>query len=355
MASRPIVRLRLADFMVSRGPTAVGLCNADVAPVGQIVNEAQERLLFAGGETGWYGSWWKMAFNLTQNDPYITAPREVARLINMDVCARPIRIQNEFYEFLEAGIGLQPVSPSCQGQRCAVMEAYERGAVISQRDLTPGGKKLRIVITDPADVGRKCIVQGKDQNGATIYGQNGTDQILGTVLDFTLPFVDTPTEITEWNGFQKDFTIGPVSVYEVDMTTGNQVLLATYAPNELVPSYRRYLVNGLPAWCCNPPVSGIPQPVQVTAMAKLEFVPVQVPEDYLLIQNLPALIEEVQSVRYDGIDTEEAKKLSEYHHARALRYLNGQLEHYYGKNRPAIQFSPFGDAHLTRQRIGAMM
>jgi hypothetical protein len=354
MPSRPIQRLRLADFMVSRGPTAVGYCNADVAPVGQVVNEAQQRLLFAGGETGWYGSWWKMVFNLTQDDPYITAPREVARLINMDVCRTPIRIQNEFYEFLEAGIGLQPLSPSCRGQLCATMEAHERGSVISQRDLTPGNKKLRVVITDPADVGRTCIVQGKDQNGSTIYGQNGTDQILGTVLDLTLPFVDTPTEIAEWDGFQKDFTIGPVSVYEVDFVTGDQVLLATYAPNELVPSYRRYLVNGLPQWCCKPtdPTTGI---VQVTAMAKLEFVPVQVPEDYLLIQNIPALIEEVQAVRYDGMDTDEAKKLSEYHHARAIRYLNGQLEHYYGKLRPAIQFSPFGTATLRRQQIGAMM
>lgn len=346
-------RLRLADFMVSRGPTSVGLCNADVAPVALFVNEAQERLLFAGGETGWHGSWWKMAFNVTQDDPYITAPREVARLINMDVCNQPIRIQNEFYEFLEAGIGLQPELSSCQG-RCAVLEAYERGTTISMGDFTEG-RKLRIYVTDTADVGRSVIVQGKDNNGAIIYSQNGTDQILGIVLDLTTPFVDTPTTLNEWTGFQKDQTLGPVTVYELDPSTGNQRLISTYAPNETVPQYRRYFINGMPKWCCNPPTDGSASTVQVVAMAKMEFIPVQVPEDYLLIQCLPALIEEVQSVRYDGIDGDDSKKKAEYHHARAIRFLNGQLEHYYGKLRPAIVYAPFGDAHLYRQNIGAMM
>lgn len=348
------MRLRLADFMVSRGPVAVGLCNSDVAPIAQFVNEAQERLLFAGGETGWHGSWWKMAFTLTQDDPYITAPREVARLINMDVCHYPIRIQNEFYEFLEAGIGLQPALNNCQGRGCAVLESYERGTAIFNRAFTPG-RKLRIYVTDPADVGRSVIVQGEDNNGATIYSQNGTDQILGIVLDLTTPFVDTPTTMEDVTGFQKDQTLGPIQVYELDPSTGNQRLIATYAPNELVPQYRRYFINGLPKWCCNPPENIADATVTVTAMAKMEFFPVQVPEDYLLIQCLPALIEEVQSVRYDGIDDDGAKKKAEYHHARAIRFLNGQLEHYYGKMMPAISYIPFGDAHLYRQRIGTLM
>ena len=341
--------------MVSRGPSAVGLCNSDVAPIAQFVNEAQERLVYAGGETGWHGSWFKMVFNVTQDDPYITAPREVARLINMDVCHTPIRIQNEFYEFLEAGIGLQPVSPSCKNGLCAVMESYERGLVIPQNGSFTPGRKLRIYPTNAADVGRSVIVQGKDNNGVVLRSQNGTDIIMGIVLDLTTPFVDTPTTLEEWTGFQKDQTVGTVSVHELDPTTGNQRLLSTYAPDETTPLYRRYLVNGLPTWCCRPNGTTAPQPVQVTAMAKMELIPVQVPEDYLLIQSLTALIEEVQAVRYDGVDEPDAKKLAEYHHARAIRFLNGQLEHYYGKNRPAINFSPFGTAHLRRQGIGAMM
>ena len=161
-------RYRLADFLGTRGPSAVGLCGADVMPVADILNEAQERLVFSGGETGWYGSWWKMAFNLTQDDPFITAPREVARLINMDVCNFPIRIQNEFYEFLEAGIGLKPAFDTCQGKGCAVLEAYERGTVISGKDLKPPGKLLRVYISDSADVDKSVIIQGKDQNNAIL-------------------------------------------------------------------------------------------------------------------------------------------------------------------------------------------
>ena len=48
-----MVRLRLSDIIDSLLPEGVGKCATIDAPLLRIINEAQERLLFAGGEVGW--------------------------------------------------------------------------------------------------------------------------------------------------------------------------------------------------------------------------------------------------------------------------------------------------------------
>lgn len=341
--------LRLKDVRQSRIPEAVGVCQADNGKLLEYVNEAQQRLIFAGGETGWWGSWAKTVFNVdSQVDPSITLPRSIARLINLDVCRRPVRIQNEFYEFLEAGVGLQPSTCSCNA-----IETYDRGMFPTFSDLVPPNKRLRFYITDAADVGRRMLVQGTDQNGTTIYSLDGIDQVSGVYVAFTQPFADTPFNITTLTGLQKDFTIGQVKVFEVDMVTGVQRLILTMEPSEEVAGYRRYFLNGLPRNCCDPANTGVTT-AQVTAMAKLAFIPVAVDTDYLIIQNLAALKEECQAVRYGEMDVSEAAAQAALRHKKAINLLNGELRHHLGKEMPAINFAPFGTAKLSHQRIGAL-
>jgi len=341
--------LRLKDVRQSRIPITIGKCDSDNAEFIEIVNEAQERLIFAGGETGWWGSWVKTVFTVdTVADPFITLPRSVARFINMAVCKRPVRIQNEFYEFLDAGIGLQPSQCDCNQ-----IETYDRGMFPTFSDLVPPNKRLRFYITDAADVGRRALVQGTDQNGTTIYSLDGIDEVTGVYVAFAQPFVDTPFNITTLTGLQKDFTVGQVKVFEVDTVTGVQRLILTMEPSEEVAGYRRYFLNGLPRNCCNPTDPAVTT-VQVTAMAKLAVIPVAVDTDYFVIQNKTALKEECQAVRFGEMDVEGALAQAAIRHKKAINLLNGELIHWLGKERPAIQFSPFGTAHLSRQRIGAL-
>ena len=348
--------LRLKDVRQSRIPEAIGACASDNGKLLEIVNEAQQRLVFAGGETGWWGSWAKMVFNVAgMTDPYITLPYNVARLINLDVCRRPVRIQNEFYEFLEAGIGLQPPT-NCNGNTrhdCNVLETYDRGMFPTFSDIVPPNKRLRFYITDAADIGRRALVQGTDQNGTTIYSLDGVDEVTGIYVSFTQPFVDTPFDITTLTGLQKDFTVGQVKVFEVDTVTGVSRLILTMEPSEEVAGYRRYFLNGLPVNCCGttPPA---PQTTQVTAMAKLALIPVAVDPDYFVIQNLAALKEECQAVRFSEMDDSTSAGQSELHHRKAIKLLNGELIHHLGKERPAINFAPFGTAKLSYQRIGSL-
>jgi hypothetical protein len=348
---------RLKDVRRSRIPQSIGACASDQGQLIETVNEALERLVFAGGEVGWWGSWARMVFNVdSATDPFITAPRNVARIINLDVCQRPSVIQNEFYEFLEAGAGLQPLT-NCSGnstQNCNLLETYDRGQFPTFSDLVPPNKRLRFYITDSADIGRRVLVQGKDQNGVTIYSLDGTVQVLGIFLGFTTPFVDTPFDISLLTGLQKDVTIGQVRVFEVDMVTGVQRLILTMEPAEEVSGYRRYFLNGLPKNCCDPTGSGVTT-VQVTAMVKLEFIPVVADTDYLIIQNLAALKEECQAVRFGEMDDSLSAQQAGLRHSKALRLLNGELIHRVGKEHPAINFAPWGTAKLQNQRIGSLV
>jgi len=147
-------------------------------------------------------------------------------------------------------------------------------------------------------------------------------------------------------------TIGPVSYYEVDPVTAEQSLLLTMEPSETVASYRRYYFSGVPNNCCSGTTEG---DVQVTAMVKLDLVPCKAQTDYLLVQNLEALIAECQSIRFSEMDSPGAMVKAEERHRAAIRLINGELAHFEGTHRPAIEFAPFGSAHLNRQRIGSLI
>lgn len=348
-------RNRLIDFRLSRGPTSIGLCQSDILGCAQLVNAATQRLLLARetGDTGWWGTWAKMVFNVDKTDPFITLPREVARLINVDICRSPVFVQNEFYEFLQFGIGLQDPRPpfgQCRNNHCVIPEAFDRGSFPSFTDLQEGSM-LRVYLTDTNDIGKRVLVQGTDTSDNPIISLDGTDNVLGVFLDLTTPFTDSPT-LNSLTGIQKDTTSGPVRFYQVDPDTSEETLILTMEPSEQVASYRRYFLAGLPKNCCHP--LNDTTKAQVTAMAKLEFVPVLVDTDYLLIGNIEALICECESIRYSAMDSPGAKQMAQERHGQAIRLLQGELVHQLGRERPAINFAPFGSAHLRTQFIGRL-
>lgn len=341
-------RLTLGQIRVSTLPEAIGICAPDLPRISAYVNEAVQRLVIAGGETGWYGTWARTVFDVSAEDPYITLPRSIARIVGVTVCDRPISIQNEWYEFLEFGIGLQPVN-SCR-QPCQILQMYDRGVVVTPVDMSPPNKKLRIYMTDAQDATKRVLIQGEDGNDVPITSQDGLNRVDGEYVVLASPFVDTDNEINLLTGIQKDVTVGRVLIYELDTTTDTQTLILTMEPSETLAGYRRYFLNGLPANCC-----GGSNTVQVEGLAKLEFIPMVVDTDYSLIGNLPALVEEVQSIRYGRMDTPQAQQMSVNTHAKAIRLLNKELDHYVGRSKPAINVAVFGSAKLEYQGIGTLI
>lgn len=335
-------------------PEAVGLCATDFYRVAAIANEAQERLMmdpFTPDE-GWYGQYVRIAFNVSRSYPYIVTPQEVARIILMDVCKHPVRINNGLYEFLEFGRGFQPSGCTSSTSACnQTLMAYERETVVTANALNGTPQILRAYYVDSADVGKTVLFQGMDSNGQTVRyldpqtGQSG----LGEKVTLTSPFIDSVNRYSTLTGIQKSKTAGEVQIYQVDPTTLVESLLVVMQPGEQTASYRKYFVNGLPQYCCNGSTTS--STLQVQAMCKLDFVPAQVDTDYLLIASVPALLEECMSIRYGRMDTPGAQQLSDQHHARALRLLNGQLDHYLGKERVSISVPIFGSDRLTTQPV----
>lgn len=344
-------RLRLVDCRLSRLPRVVGLCQADTPRVSEFVNGAQRRLLMCkeAGDEGWLGTFAEMVFQVSRSNPYITTPRSVARLELINVRDRPIALNNQFYEYLRFGNGRLP--KHCRrNDAWPITQAVSRNNAVTFTDLTNPPQFIRVYALDPADAdptaAKRIMIQGNDNNDNQVLSQDGRNEVFGIFLNLSdSPFAQTPMSLNTLAGIQKDITYGPVQIFQVDPKTGNQTLLHTMEPTETTALYRRYYLDSLPCGRSD-------KPVQVTAIAKLELIPVMTDTDYCLLQNLEAIIEESQSIRYSEMDTTAAKTISQERHQQAVRFLNGELVHYLGKDDPAVVFAPFGSASLERVNIG---
>ena len=349
-----MLRTRLFDLRLSDLPKVVNLCQSDVNGVASVVNTVQRRLLYCreAQDEGWHGTWAEVTFNVDPTSPYITTPREIARLEQMTVCRRPVNIRNQFYEYEKFGNGRLP---KLCGPHTGCLDAYSRNNSVTFVDPPVTPFLLRIYPSSGDDLTSRVLVQGVDINGLSITSADGTNQVQGQFVTLEQPFVAFPFSLSAITGIQKDITKGQIQFKAVDPATGTETLLLTMEPGEQTAWYRRYYLNALPPTCC--PTPNVPQgtTVQVTAIAKLDFIPVQVDTDYCLLQNIEAMIEEAQSMKYSRIDETSSKQMSVAHHANAVRFLNGELWHLYGKNDVSVNFKPFGSASLERQRIGSLV
>ncbi len=358
-------RLRLYDLQTSRLPSLLGLCADNVPQLADAVNGAQQRLIYAkeAGDEGWWGTWAEIAFVASQAEPYVTMPRDIARIEAMNVCNVPVKVQNQFYEYLTFGNGRMPKTNPWLGVQWNIPNAFTRNNVVTFRDLSGAPQYLTVYITDPSDVGKHILLGGTDASGDIIRSLNVTVEVEGSWLALEAPSVTTPMTFSTITGIQKDITVGVVRIYQHDPDTGDEILLLTMQPSETTASYRRYYMNNLPPSCCAANFlftagcsSGCStEPVQLRALAKLELIPVQVPTDYLLIQNKEAIIAECQAMRYSTMDSISARQLEGQNHQTAIRLLNGELAHYVGAKVPTVGFYPFGTSRLIRQKIGTLV
>lgn len=348
-------RLRLYDLRVSGDMDETGVCAGDIVRVGKQATKAQQRLIMCAetSDEGWWGTYAEMAFTVSRDQPYLTTPRSVARIEAANVCDRPALMYNQFYEYLQFGNGRMPkLRPFCDWPLRAI---YSRNNVPTQTDLTNPPQIIAVFATDPADIqaAKRVLVQGPDQNGNTVYSQDAGVQVTGEYVTLDSPFSVTVNSYSAITGFQKDVTQGAVQIFQMDPNSGAQVLLAAMEPGEQTTAYRRYFFNRLPFTCCGN--SPVPQQLLVTAICKLDPLPLVVDPDYFTLQGdaaLEAILEEMLSMRYYKMDDSASKAMAKIHHKNAVQILNGILAHYLGKNDPAVLFKPFGSAALWRRNVG---
>lgn len=351
-------RLRFLDLRQSDFPEVLGHCESDVPELARYANRAELNLLNCkeAGDEGWWGTWAEIEFTASRTSPSIILPREVARLEMIDVCGRPVQVNNQLWEYLRFGNGRMRHPSELGRRRCLPTMVYSRNNAVTQVELSPSPQFLSAYITNPADVGKQILFQGQDNTGTTIYSQDVTSQAQGVFVSFAFPFATAPMEFSKITGIQKDVTLGQVQVFQVDPVSGNQVLLLTMEPGEKTAWYRRYHLDPLPWNCCSTPnVDPTQNFVRCTAIAMLEHIPVKEDTDYFLIQEPSALTLEAQSIRMSKNDSPAAQAQAREYHLQAVRLLIGQTSRYLGKDSPAIQFKPFGSATLARAGVGRMI
>jgi hypothetical protein len=346
-------RLTLRDMRLSRLPEVVGKCQGDIPGLARCINEAQQRLINCKevGDEGWNNTFAEMAFTMSRTSPYLTLPREVARLELATVCDQPITVNNQFAEYLQFGNGRLRNGRS-QNCRWPITSAFSRNNVPTFVDVTNPPQNIHVYATDPADMDgtHRVLIQGLDNNNNTIYSQDGLVRVTGQYVTLASPFSVLTMPVNRITGIQKDITNGPVQFFQVDPSTGASILIHTMEPGETVASYRRYYFDSLPRNCCNG--NGPANTVTVTAIAKLELIPAVVDTDYLLLTSSEAIIEECASVRYGQVDNPTSQQMSLAKHTQAVRFLVGELSHTQGIDLASISFKPFGSADLRRQNIG---
>lgn len=351
------MRTKLSDLSSTRLSDVLGICSDNYAVMAQYVNQATLELIIIAGEDGWVGGYHKVVFNVTRTDPYITLPPQYARMISMDVCRRPVPIQNEHYEFLEFGIGLQvPCENEAAflGAQCGTTQGFDRSVASTAIALTPTNQYLRTYITDARDIGVKFLVSGAlDANGVGIYTNDVNVQVNGFYLLLDQPFTTSTSIVTSFQAISKPVTYGDVLLYQVDATSGEEVLLSRYTPQETNPTYRRYFIKSLPCGCCQSPTN--PGYVQVTTLLKVDYRPVINPSDFLIVANPNALIAMCQSIRYGEMDSAFGQAMQIKKRDEAVKLLQQEVTNQIGKTKPAINVAPFGSAYLDRACIGTMI
>lgn len=356
-------RLRFYDTRISELPETNGLCQSDIAGVARLVNRCQRRLLYAreAGDEGWYGTFAEILFSgISRIAPFVTCSRNIARIEALTVCHHIVPVQNPFFEYLAFGSGRMPRLFPCDNW--GVAQGFTRNNAVTFANKVAAPEIIRIYTSDSADAatGARVLLQGFDQNNAVIFSQDGENQVQGEYVYLASPYAESVNAFSnQLQGIQKDVTSGILRFFSVDPVTGDETLIHTMDPSEEVAGYRRYYLNNLPRNCCSTGQSANDCAVnnatlQVKAICKLELIPVVTDTDYLLLQNLEALIEEAKSIHFSDLEETSAKAQAAIHHKNAIGLLISELRHYYGKDEPAVQFKPFGNATLDRLNVSML-
>lgn len=257
----------------------LNLCATDTRTT-DYINEAQRRLIESGKWKGTYGK-----FTICATKGCIAWPRQIETIETVAVCEAPGVIRNQWFEFLESGYGL------LDNRDNVGVTMLDRGESPTHSDMSGAGKPVRVYAFLEVDAGKTITIQGYDSNNQWVRKPTNVEETEwqdGETVTLTNGYVDTETSFKSITGILKDTTQGTVQLYEVtDAVTPTLVDIATYEPDETLPSYRRSLIPSLAgAGGCD---SGTDTRVPVTVIAKLRFINAVKDNDVLMISDLYAI------------------------------------------------------------------
>lgn len=251
-----------------------------------------------------YGRWWGsiVEAQMCIRRGCVVFPREVATIEQMALCGQNIRVENSWYQFVQnlasidtcGGGCASDCSSSTHSHSCNHLQMRLQAKFAASFDTTIGtNKALRFYPTHSADVGKKIVVQGYDENNIWVRTSFDGEVQDGEQITLALPYTDT---VTQWypgspSAIQKEATNYRVLLYEVDVNSAAERALGIYQPSETNPEYRVATIPGFSSLgssgsCCD--TDGTTPLRTITALVKLHHVPLSADRDWLLFRNLQA-------------------------------------------------------------------
>ena len=297
----------------------LNLCSTD-SRVKDYVNDAQRRLLESGKWKGTFGK-----FTICVTSGCISWPRQIETIETVAVNDNVGKVRNGWFEFLESGYGLLDNADNVG------IQLLDRGEFPTHTALTGAGKAIRVYGFVEADAGKTITIKGHDENGnwvRTIKSGTGPTAIYqdGEVVTLVNGYVDTTTLFKNITGIHKDVTQANIQLYELtDAGVPTLVDIATYAPDETIPSYRRSLIPSLAGLGgCE---SGEDIMRAVTVIAKLRFINASDDADVLMIGDLYAIKNMAIAIKLE--ENRDFDSAAQYR-ALAFDSLQAQLAHFNG-------------------------
>ncbi len=327
-------RTTLLDAKNEGLPAAIGACPGDPRFLLRL-NTACRRLLKRGKYWGTFGR-----YRLCVTSGCLSLPPQIATLESLAVCGRPLRLHDQWFEFLENGLGIQQSNGTCAGGSCGVSwscvdDGRYRGRFPTFADVTGVDKKLWLVCDLTADVGKEVLVMGYDENNNWIRTVQDGVMADGEVIALAQSPGTVSTKIFSiiTDVQLNDPRDGQCWMYALapDYTpmTSDAVMLANYQYFETRPSYARYYIGGILSGS-NGNGDGC-RLTTVDVMAKHDFIPVVKDNDYLVIGNLDALEFMIQALeKYRNAESQAQTGEAIAFERLAENELDKELAHYRG-------------------------
>jgi len=301
----------------------LNLCATD-ARTTEYINEAQRRLIESGKWKGTYGK-----FTICATDGCIAWPRQIEAIESVAVSENVGTVRNGWFEFVESGYGLLDNKDNIGYQ------LLDRGESPTHKDMSGVGKQVRVYAFLDADAGKTVTIQGYDDNNnwvRTLKSGSGSSAVYqdGLVVTLVNGYVDTvydglPLKFNSITSVLKDVTQGNVQLYELADSTPTLVDIATYEPDETLPSYRRSLIPSLggASGCAD----GTDTKVSVTVIAKLRFIDAANDTDVLMVSDLYAIKNMATAIKLE--ENRDFGAATEYRNL-AIDSLQNQLANHMG-------------------------
>lgn len=272
------------------------------------LNQVQERLMNMGQ--------WKDSYVVVPEMPIydgmITMPRRFATCEGVNICSGPRPIYSRFWKFTNA-----TRSRPCSNAVVPITDS-------AQTFLDPSADfKLRIKSSTVADNTKVVTLIG---------GVDGDDAELFSTATLTITSGSPATTSQVYSvlpRISKVATVGQVDLYSVDNVTGDETLIAIYAPYETLPAYKRYEIIQ------QSEAASDDDPTTAECLCTLGYVPASADTDLIVPAVLGALKHGLKALTYE--DTSDDRQDVEWQ--RAEKALNEARETGDGITIPTFRFA----------------